>query len=159
MSGKDSRYRVSVRQDLRPAFLSGKRLKELVLAALELIPASGADLRIRIAGDAAITRLNRQFFGKDCPTNVISFPDDNGSPEAGGVISGDIMVSVATCLSQTQTWKYSLEERVFFFILHGMLHLAGYDHVQGGTQESRMRRKELCLFRRIIPDIRMRGKA
>jgi len=159
MSGKESRYKVSVRQDLRPAFLSGKRLKELALAALELIPASEADLRIRVAGDIAIARLNRKFFGKDRPTNVISFPDEGGPPEAGGVVSGDIMVSAPTCLSQTQTWNGSPEERVFFFILHGMLHLAGYDHVQGGAQERRMRRKELSLFRRIIPDVNMGGKA
>ena len=159
MSGVESRYRVSVRQDLRPAFLSGKRLKELALTALKLIPASGADLRIRVAGDAAITRLNREFFGKDRPTNVISFPDDEGLPEPGGVVSGDIMVSAPTCLSQTQAWNGSPEERVFFFILHGMLHLAGYDHIHGGARERRMRRKELCLFRRIIPDICMEGKA
>jgi len=159
MSGKGSRYRVSVRQDLRPAVLSGKHLKELVIAALELIPASGADLRIRVAGDAAIASLNREFFGKDGPTNVISFPDNDGPPEAGGVVSGDIMVSAPTCLSQTQGWSGSPEERVFFFILHGMLHLAGYDHIHGGAQEKRMRRKELCLFRQIIPGIRMGGKA
>lgn len=158
MSGRGNRYSVSVRQDLRPALLSVKRLKELIMAALELIPASGADLRIRVAGDAAIARLNLEFFGKDRPTNVISFPDDDSQPEAGGIVSGDIMVSAPTCLRQTQAWDGSPEDRVFFFILHGMLHLAGYEHVHGGVQERRMRRKELCLFRRIIPWVRMGGK-
>ncbi|MCL1926116.1 MAG: rRNA maturation RNase YbeY [Syntrophorhabdaceae bacterium] len=159
MSGRRNRYGVSVRQDLRPALLSGRRLKELALAALELIPASGADLRIRVAGDAAIARLNLEFFGKDSPTNVISFPDDDSQPEAVGIVSGDIMVSAPTCLSQTQAWNCSSEERVFFFILHGMLHLAGYDHVHGGTLARRMRRKELSLFRRIVPGAGMGGKA
>ena len=149
MSGRENRYRVSLRQDLRPAFLSGKRLKELVLAALEFLPASGANLRIRVSGDAAITRLNRDFFGKDRPTNVISFPDEDGLPKTGGELSGDIIVSAPTCLAQTEKWKDSPEERVFFFILHGMLHLAGYDHTQGEARARRMRRKELELFRRI----------
>ncbi|MCL2103314.1 MAG: rRNA maturation RNase YbeY [Syntrophorhabdaceae bacterium] len=157
MSGK-GRYKVSVRQDMRPALLSGRRLKELILAALEHIPASEANLRIRVAGDAAISRLNREFLGKEHPTNVISFPDEEGRPNAGGALSGDIMVSAPTCLDQTKDWTASPEERVFFFILHGMLHLAGYDHVQGGARERRMRRKELGMFRRIIPDTRMGSK-
>ena len=149
MSGRGSRYRVSIRQDFRPALLSGKRLKELVLAALELLPAHGANLRIRISGDAAIARLNREFFGKDRPTNVISFPEEDDLSKTGEM-SGDIIVSAPTCLAQTENWKDSSEERVFFFILHGMLHLAGYDHTRGAAQERLMRRKELGLFERII---------
>ncbi|MBE0602034.1 MAG: rRNA maturation RNase YbeY [Deltaproteobacteria bacterium] len=144
------RYRVSVRQDPRPAPLSGKRLKELSLDALARLPAAEADLRIRVVGDDAIARWNREFLGRDRPTNVLSFPDGEAPPARGGAISGDVLVSAPTCLAQTEDWKETPEERVFYFILHGILHLAGYEHVSGGAEGRRMRRKELLLFRRVL---------
>jgi probable rRNA maturation factor len=147
---KGSGYRVSFRQELRPAPLSGKRIREMARRALALLPAQGADLRIRVVGDAAIARWNREFLGRDRPTNVLSFPDREDAPAPGGTVAGDILVSAPTCLAQTETWKESPEARVFFFILHGMLHLAGYDHVAGGAQGRRMRRKELLLFRKVL---------
>jgi probable rRNA maturation factor len=158
LSGRDSRYRVSVRQDPRPAPVSGKGLKVLVHRALEILPASEADIRIRIVGDAAITRWNREFLGRDRPTNVISFPDSGGAPVRGGAVSGDILVSAQTCLAQTEGWGETREARVFFFILHGLLHLAGFDHESGGAEGRRMRRKELTLFRRVLADDRRKAR-
>jgi len=144
------RFRVCIRQDIRPAPLSGRRLKELTLDALALLPAAGADLRIRVVGDASIARWNREFLGRDRPTNVLSFPDGDAAPARGGPVAGDILVSAPTCLAQTEDWKETPEERVFYFILHGILHLAGYEHVAGGAEGRRMRRKELSLFRRSL---------
>ncbi len=144
------RYRVCLRQDIRPAPLSGRRLKELTLDALARLPAAEADLRIRVVGDASIARWNRKFLGRNRPTNVLSFPDGESAPSRGGPVSGDILVSAPTCLAQTEDWKETPEERVFYFILHGILHLAGYEHVNGGAEGRRMRRKELLLFRRAL---------
>ncbi len=142
--------RISVRQDVRPSPFPAVRLKEYARRALSHLPVAGADVRIRVVGDEAIARWNREFLGRDRPTNVISFPDSPGIPERGAPVAGDIVVSAPTCLTQTEGWKESPEARVFFFILHGILHLAGYDHAAGGAQARRMRRKELALFRRII---------
>ncbi|GAB4230028.1 MAG: rRNA maturation RNase YbeY [Deltaproteobacteria bacterium] len=145
------RHRVGLRQDLRPAPFDGRRLKAYVRAALALLAPDGADVRVRIVGDAAITRWNREFLGRDRPTNVISFPEDPGPfGEGCARIAGDIVVSGPTCLSQTRGWNDSPEARVFFFVLHGILHLAGYDHEPGGAQALRMRRKEWSLYRRIL---------
>ena len=143
-------YRVSVRQDLRPAPLSGPALKGFVLAALGFLRTECADVRVRVVGDAAIARWNRDFLGRARPTNVISFPDADRTAPGGKSVSGDIVVSVPTCLAQTQGWRETPEARVFFFVLHGMLHLAGYDHDAGGAQSRRMRRKELLLYRRVL---------
>ncbi|MBP2674297.1 MAG: rRNA maturation factor [Deltaproteobacteria bacterium] len=154
MSGGGGRYRVTVRQDVRPAPLSGKGLKELCLKALPLLPATEADLRILVAGDAAIARRNREFLGRDRPTNVLSFPDEEDAKGRRFAVSGDILVSAPTCLAQTEGWGESPEARVFFFVLHGMLHLAGYEHVTGGPEGRRMRRKELQLFRRVVREER-----
>ena len=148
---KSDRYRVSIRQDLRPAPFPGRRLKAYARAALALLSASEADVRVRVVGDAAIARWNREFLGRDRPTNVLSFPETNGVPARGGArVAGDIVVSAPTCLSETGEWKEEPEARVFFFVLHGILHLAGYDHEMGGAPARRMRRKELALFRRVL---------
>jgi len=150
LSAGPYRYRVSVRQDLRPAPFPGRRLKEYALAALSHLPVSGADVRIRVVGDAAIARWNREYLGRDRATNVLSFPETPDAPVRGASVAGDIVVSAPTCLAQTAGWKETPAARVFFFILHGILHLAGYDHESGGAQARRMRRKELALFRRIL---------
>lgn len=150
MTGRAERYRVSVRQDLRPAPLSGRVLKGYVLAALERLPAMGADVRVRVVGDGAIARWNRDFLGRDRPTNVISFPDSVLPANPGAAVSGDIVVSAPTCLEQTRGWREPAEARVFFFILHGILHLAGHDHETGGGAARRMRRREMSLYRAVL---------
>jgi probable rRNA maturation factor len=136
-----------VRQDLRPAPLSGKVLKRYVLAALARLPAGSADVRIRVVGDRTIARWNRDFLGRDRPTNVISFPDTDHTAPPGSAVSGDIVVSAPTCLEQTKGWREPAEARVFFFVLHGILHLAGYAHEAGGAPARRMRRREMALYR------------
>jgi len=149
-------YRVSVRQDLRPAPFAGRRLKAYARAALALLSANGADVRVRVVGDAAIARWNREFLGRDRPTNVLSFPEEDGVLARGARVVGDIVVSAPTCLSETREWNVEPEARVFFFVLHGILHLAGYDHEKGGASARRMRRKELALFQRVLGEGRGR---
>src|SRR5512135_1250403 len=114
-----SRYRVSVRQDLHPAPFPGRRLKAYARAALTLLSTSGANVRVRVVGDAAIARWNREYLGRDRPTNVLSFPEAYGVPALGSCVAGDIVVSATTCLSETGGWKEDPEARVFFFVLHG----------------------------------------
>src|SRR3970282_2541248 len=125
---KTDRYRVSVRQDLRPAPFPGRRLKAYVRAALALLSAGGADVRVRVVGDSAIARWNREYLGRDRPTNVLSFPEADGVPARGARGTGDIVVSAPTCLSETVGWQEAPEARGFFFLLLGVLPLAGYDH-------------------------------
>ena len=81
---KTDRYRVSLRQDLHPAPFPGRRLKAYARAALALLSAKDADVRVRVVGDAAIARWNRDFLGRDRPTNVLSFPEADGVPARGG---------------------------------------------------------------------------
>src|SRR3970282_2165402 len=81
---KTDRYRVSVRQDLRPAPFPGRRLKAYVRAALSLLSAGGADVRVRVVGDSAIARWNREYLGRVRPTNALSFPEADGVPGGGG---------------------------------------------------------------------------
>lgn len=144
------RFAVSVRQRLRPCPLRGERLRALVRRGLTRLGATGADVRILVVGDAGMARWNREFLGREGTTNVISFPDDGPGDARPERIAGDILVSAPTCLAQTREWPGTAEERVFFFVLHGLLHLAGYDHERGASEARRMRRREMDLYRSIL---------
>ncbi|MDK9717976.1 MAG: rRNA maturation RNase YbeY [Trichlorobacter sp.] len=102
------------------------------------------ELSITIVGDRTIHRLNREYLGKDRPTNVISFSLQEG--EFGDLTPhalGDVVISADTAAKEAQSGGWSGYERLIFLLLHGILHLTGYDHERSGEAEAvRMERKE-----------------
>jgi probable rRNA maturation factor len=89
--------------------------------------------------DAAIRRMNRQFRGLNKATDVLSFPAEGFGAEG---VAGDLAISVPTALAQARAQGHSLSAEVKVLILHGLLHLAGYDHE---TDAGRMARRERLL--------------
>ncbi len=93
---------------------------------------------VLVAGDRELRALNRRFRGKDKPTDVLSFP------AAGDGLAGDIAISAATAARNARLFGHSLAEELKILILHGMLHLAGYDHERDhgemARREERLRR-------------------
>lgn len=150
MTAAGRRFTVSVRQHLRPRPFRGERLRALVRRALARLAAAEGDVRILVVGDEDMERWNREFLGRAGTTNVIAFPDDAPGEAPRDRVAGDILVSAPTCLSQTRGWRGTPDERVFFFVLHGMLHLAGYDHETGAAGARRMRRREMDLYRSVL---------
>jgi probable rRNA maturation factor len=98
------------------------------------------EVGILLTGDAEIRRLNRDFRGQDQPTDVLSFP--LAEPAQGG----DIAISKTTARRQARRAGHDLSTEIKILILHGMLHLAGYDHERDG---GRMSRREQLLRRRL----------
>lgn len=143
--------RVSIRQQLRPAPLRAEALRVLVRRALRVLKVSAADLRILAVDDEEMERNHRAFLGRTGTTNVLSFPEGEQEGEPLVPLAGDILLSVPECLSQTKDWPCSKEERVFYFIVHGVMHLLGHDHERGKTQAARMRREELRVYRACLP--------
>jgi probable rRNA maturation factor len=103
---------------------------------------------VSIVGDRAIRVLNRDYLGKDRPTNVISFAMGEG--EFGDLqpdLLGDVVVSADTAAREAAEAGQPFWERCSFLIMHGLLHLAGYDHERSGEAAARrMRAKERELF-------------
>jgi probable rRNA maturation factor len=112
--------------------------------------APSCDLRILVVGDPEMARWNERFLGHEGTTNVISFPEDEPVEGETVRVAGDILVSAPTCLAQTVDWGGTPEERVFFFILHGMLHLVGHDHVGDRKRARRMRSRELRIYGSLV---------
>jgi rRNA maturation RNase YbeY len=159
LSGRPPSRRISIQQRLRPVPFRHERLRALVRRALSRVPHGAADLRVLVVDDADMIEWNRRFLNRPWTTNVLSFPDEDPQGGVPAALSGDILISAPTCLRQTRGWKGSPEERVLFFIVHGMLHLAGYDHERGGAEARRMRRAERDVYRSAVgaPHGRARG--
>jgi len=104
---------------------------------------SGAELSILITDDTTIHGLNRQWRGKDRPTDVLSFPQDaEGQPEGAVRLLGDVVISADTAARQAEESGESLEQAVTRLLIHGVLHLLGHDHVHGGHQARKMKQEE-----------------
>ena len=88
-----------------------------------------------LCGDETIRELNRQYRGKDAPTDVLSFPQEEGPPMPLGMADdaipralGDVVLSVETARRQAEEHGWSLQEEAEALLAHGLLHLLGYDH-------------------------------
>lgn len=93
----------------------------------------GAEVSFLFCDDARIRELNRQFRGKDKPTNVLSFPGPEPLDEAQFL--GDIALAFETIAREAQEQGKSLEHHCRHMIVHGFLHLLGYDHEESVEAE------------------------
>jgi len=101
-----------------------------------------AELSLLFTDDEGITELNRRYLKRDKPTNVLAFPmTDAEQPELETSMLGDIVISLDAALRDAQTSGESLEGTVDRLLIHGLLHLLGYEH-EGSRQEARRMEKE-----------------
>lgn len=108
---------------------------------------SSAEISVRFVDNEQIKELNTQFRSIEKETDVLSFPlGENGkydrNPSTGAALLGDIVISMQKAMEQAQEYGHSLDREVAFLTVHSMLHLLGYDHVDGGLEAVRMREKE-----------------
>ena len=115
---------------------------------LSVLGCPSSELSVAIVGDRTIRTLNRDYLEKDRPTNVISFSMQEG--EFGSVnpeLLGDVVISADTTAREAEESGISFWERLVFLLMHGILHLTGYDHERSGEDEARrMEAKEQEIF-------------
>lgn len=98
-------------------------LRQFLVRAAEAIGLKG-EVHVLLSDDAALRRLNKAFRKKDKATDVLSFPAAEGFAD----IAGDLAISLETAARQAAEHGHTLKEEVRILLLHGLLHLAGYDH-------------------------------
>jgi len=120
------------------------------LMRLEGLP-ENAQVSVTFVDDATIHELNREHRGVDRPTDVLSFPQfeaDEEIPEGMPHVLGDLVVSLETARRQAEEYGHSEEREIAFLLVHGFLHLLGYDH-ETAEEEAEMRDEQRVLLDRL----------
>lgn len=112
--------------------------------------AVGLDCCLVLSSDARVRRLNRDYRGKDKPTNVLSFAAlDGGRPPRSQPWSlGDVILALDTCRREARAQGKSLDRHLAHLVIHGVLHLLGYDH-EADAEAERMEGLEIAALKRL----------
>lgn len=132
---------LAVRGRVRLPRATERLLTQRARRLLALFKWSGAELSLVVTDDHEMRQLNRKWRGLDRTTDVLSFPMDHGPP-----MLGDIVISLETAGRQA---RQSLQKELLFLLVHGFLHLAGYDHKRP-KERAQMRRLERRLFKQSV---------
>ena len=124
-------------------------LERAARAALEHESQSlDSELSIILTDDARLHELNLNYLGVDAPTDVLSFPASETDPETGARYIGDILISIPRAQTQAEAAGHSLEAEVQLLVVHGVLHLIGYDHAEA-EEKARMWKAQAEILERL----------
>ncbi len=114
-------------------------LKRRLHQVMSYLGCDEQELSVVFAGDGLLHELNRTYRDKDRPTNVLAFPQPPVSATGPTtVLLGDVIVSLPTAASEAEALGQSLEVRVLYLLVHGLLHLLGHDHEGAAADRRRM---------------------
>ena len=121
------------------------RVAEICLQEEEIDPK--AEIGLMFVDNEQIQEMNRTYRDKDSATDVLSFPmyeADEAIDDEDEILLGDIVISLERAAEQAEEYGHSLEREVMYLLVHGLLHLAGYDHMEDDEKkEMRQREEEL----------------
>ncbi|MEW6584813.1 MAG: rRNA maturation RNase YbeY [Nitrospirota bacterium] len=154
---------ISLRNRQRLIKVNPRRVRSLLRRAFLRLGLHKAELSVLFVNDSRMRILNRTYRGIDRTTDVLSFPQTesrsqksevgsrNTEPGTQNVVLGDVVVNLHKAKIQAEEYGHSFYEELDRLLIHGLLHLIGYDHEKGGSAEGRMKRKERELLRSSNP--------
>jgi probable rRNA maturation factor len=123
------------RNDVRRSGVDGRALVSTAKRLLAEVDGGGAALSLSLVGDEAIRALNAKYRGRDASTDVLSFPiGDSLERSALERLLGDVVISVDTARRQAAAYDAPLQREIYRLLIHGLLHLKGYDHQAVGER-------------------------
>ena len=129
-----------------------RRLKKVALAILDLVGQKNTELSLALIGDREMQQLNAQYRGKDYATDVLSFPID-AAVALSTPLLGDVIISVDKAAVQARELRRTLDKEMITLLIHGIVHLLGYDH-ERSTQDARIMTR---LEKKILGQLCQRG--
>jgi rRNA maturation RNase YbeY len=123
-----------------------RKFRQIAREVLLLLDQDRSELSIALIGNVEMQRLNAQYRNKNYPTDVLSFPAEVSSP--GGVhLLGDVIISVDKARQQANERERTLEQELVTLLIHGVLHLLGFDHERSAKDARIMRQREKKIYR------------
>jgi probable rRNA maturation factor len=129
------------RNDVRRSGVQGRALVATAGRLMRTLGRDDSAVSLSLIDDAAMRALNREYRGKDAPTDVLSFPLDGPKPAPSReALLGDVVISVETARRQAAGYDGTLQRELYRLLIHGLLHLLGHDHVR--ADERRVMERE-----------------
>ena len=111
-------------------------IEAFLIAAIEALELGEVEVSVVLCDDAFIHPLNRDYRGKDSPTDVLSFAQREGEfADPNDPMLGDILVSLDRAKDQAESRNHPLSQELSLLLVHGLLHLLGYDHIDDDDAE------------------------
>ena len=109
-----------------------------------------AQLSLSLVGKTRMRSLNRRYRGRDYPTDVLAFPMESMG-EQTEIFLGDVVICLPIAIGQASRFGNSADKEILRLLIHGTLHLLGYDHEQSPREATRMQRKERAIVQKLSP--------
>jgi len=120
-------------------------------AILNALDCPDGELSLLVVDDETIARLNQQYRDRQGPTNVLAFPMNEGAfADIMPHLLGDVVISSETCRKEAQLAGIGFEQHFTALLIHGILHLFGYDHEQSEEEEQRMAAKAREILQQLV---------
>jgi probable rRNA maturation factor len=136
---------VHMQSFVRSVTFDQARLDRLARAILSDVGETSAELGILFVGDQRMRGFNRLYRGKDRTTDVLAFAMRE-EPHSSEILLGDVVIAVPTAARQARQGQRSLDEELTALLVHGILHLCGYDHERSEKEARRMHRRERMIL-------------
>jgi rRNA maturation RNase YbeY len=133
--------------------INSETLENQIKTILPLLKCQNKELSILLTDDIKIRKLNKQYRNKNISTDVLSFSQTEG--EEDGLehnLLGDIVISTSTAMRQSSEHNLSIDEEIVLLLIHGILHLLGFDHERSDEDDVYMKEKTSELFGFIFPN-------
>lgn len=143
--------KLQIRNNQNKIKIDKRNIRGTVLKILKILDCADKEISLSFVDDENIKQLNKQYLGRDKATNVISFSLQEGEySDINPQIMGDIIISVETAQRDAIKGNLTVTQELEFLIIHGILHLLGYNHENTTKKETnKMRQKEKELFNAI----------
>ena len=137
-----------IQNNQRKIKIDRRKIRSTIFKILKILDCADKEISLSFVDDEKIKQLNKQYLGKDRATNVLSFSlqeDEYGN--INPQILGDIVISADTAQKDAIQGNLTIAQEIDFLIIHGLLHLLGYNHKNTTKKETNtMRQKEKKLF-------------
>ena len=109
-----------------------------------------AQLSLSFVGKTRMQSLNRRYRRRDYPTDVLAFPTGSKQKHLGEFL-GDVVICLPIAIHQAARFDNTADQEILRLLIHGTLHLLGYDHEKSEREAARMERKEYAIFHKVSP--------